>query len=222
MNSLNFPLSNTSQQTKEHYFFYSLANVQKNFKKDSCLRATFEKYDFLKFAFSEACLLHISFVKKSVVQTIESDLFYKPFSEADHFVIPVSISAKKINNKQNFLSQYQKIIQQFDAYFLGSLRSFELDFQFSQLWGTPTFKKIWQTMFLIPSGQTETYGGLAKQVFGSNRYSRVVALACKRNPLVIVIPCHRIVGTNGKLTGYFYGLDVKKDLLKHESESFIL
>ena len=101
-----------------------------------------------------------------------------------------------------------------DAYFLGKLSLFSLDFQ---LLGTSTFKKIWQTMSLIPCGQTETYGGLAERVFGSKRYSRVVALACKRNPLAIIIPCHRIIGSNGKLTGYFYGLEIKKALLRHEA-----
>ena len=179
MGVLSSSSSNSFQKTEEHYLFYSLTDVQRDVK-NSFLSAIFEEYDFLKFCFFQNNLRHISFVKKSAIQTTNIPSFYKPFRQANHFIIPASIQTNNHNYKQKNLVNYQKIVQQFDSYFLGKSKNFELVYQLS---GTPTFKKIWQTMSLIPYGQTETYGELAERIFGSKRYSRVVALACKRNSL---------------------------------------
>lgn len=81
--------------------------------------------------------------------------------------------------------------------------------------GTPFQKKVWKAMCEIPYGQTRSYGDLARTI-GSPKAFRAVGGACNRNPISIVQPCHRVVGTNGSLTGFFGGLDLKAKLLHFE------
>ena len=84
---------------------------------------------------------------------------------------------------------------------------------------TPFRKRIWQILLTIPFGQTRTYGDLAKQVaseFGKRPCAQAVGGAVGHNPISIIIPCHRVVGGGGKLTGYAGGLDRKEALLKLE------
>lgn len=82
--------------------------------------------------------------------------------------------------------------------------------------GTDFQKKVWKVLREIPYGATRTYGEIAKQV-GSPRAARAVGGACNANPLLIVTPCHRVVGQNGQLTGFAAGLDAKAHLLHVES-----
>jgi methylated-DNA-[protein]-cysteine S-methyltransferase len=84
--------------------------------------------------------------------------------------------------------------------------------------GTPFQKRVWDALLEIPPGQTATYGGIAERI-GSPAACRAVGLANGLNPISIVIPCHRVVGSNGKLTGYGGGLDRKQWLLQHEGGS---
>ena len=81
--------------------------------------------------------------------------------------------------------------------------------------GTPFQKKVWAAMREIPYGETRSYGDLARAI-GSPKAFRAVGGACNRNPIAIVQPCHRVVGTNGSLTGFFGGLDLKEKLLQFE------
>ena len=84
--------------------------------------------------------------------------------------------------------------------------------------GTPFQKQVWQALLAIPFGQTRTYGDLAKQ-FGKPQAARAVGAATGRNPLSIIVPCHRLIGSSGKLTGFAGGLDVKRRLLELEAKS---
>lgn len=84
--------------------------------------------------------------------------------------------------------------------------------------GTDFQKKIWKAINSIPYGSTSSYGATAEKI-GSPGASRVVGMACNRNPAPIFIPCHRVIGSNGSLTGYSGGLDVKKALLNIEKGS---
>lgn len=84
--------------------------------------------------------------------------------------------------------------------------------------GTPFQKRVWKALQDIPYGETRTYGQIAALV-GSPRGARAVGMACNRNPVMIAIPCHRVLGSNGSLTGYACGLDIKKQLLKLEGIS---
>jgi methylated-DNA-[protein]-cysteine S-methyltransferase len=81
--------------------------------------------------------------------------------------------------------------------------------------GTPFQQKVWHALLHIPAGQTISYGQLAIQI-GAPKAVRAVGAAVGRNPLSIVIPCHRVVGANGSLTGYAGGLEGKRWLLQHE------
>lgn len=86
--------------------------------------------------------------------------------------------------------------------------------------GTDFQKQVWQILLTIPYGETRTYGSIAKELaerLGKERISaQAVGGAVGRNPISILVPCHRVVGTDGKLTGYAGGLDKKEWLLKHE------
>ena len=80
--------------------------------------------------------------------------------------------------------------------------------------GTPFQQSVWRELLTIPYGQTASYGYIAKRI--SCRSAQVVGGAVGHNPIALIIPCHRVIGSNGQLTGYAYGLDRKKWLLSHE------
>lgn len=102
--------------------------------------------------------------------------------------------------------------QQLVAYFAGTLTEFDLPLQ---LQGTPFQHQVWQALKTIPYGATMSYGELAHHI-GQPKASRAVGLANGRNSLSIVVPCHRVIGANGKLTGYGGGIERKQWLLNHE------
>jgi len=103
--------------------------------------------------------------------------------------------------------------RQLDEYFSGSRSSFELDVDLRG--SAPFAQHVLDELARVPYGQTTTYGTLAAKV-GSPRGARAVGMVMNRNPIPIVLPCHRVVGANGSLTGYAGGLDVKEKLLQLE------
>jgi methylated-DNA-[protein]-cysteine S-methyltransferase len=107
-----------------------------------------------------------------------------------------------------------KAEEQLLSYFAGELRQFDLPLEPR---GTDWQRKVWRALSEIPFGQTESYGGLAGRV-GNARASRAVGLANNRNPVAVIIPCHRVIGASGDLTGYGGGLPLKAWLLAHERE----
>ncbi len=102
--------------------------------------------------------------------------------------------------------------EQLDGYWQGSLRTFDLPFGAA---GTPFQQQVWRALCTIPFGQTWTYARLADEI-GKPSAVRAVGAANGRNPLFLVVPCHRVIGSNGTLTGYAGGLDMKRALLDHE------
>lgn len=102
---------------------------------------------------------------------------------------------------------------QLDAYFAGELHRFELPLAPR---GTAFQAMVWQALSAIPFGQTESYGMLAVRL-GKPKASRAVGLANGHNPISIIVPCHRVVGANGSLTGYGGGIERKRWLLAHET-----
>ncbi|MEU3292809.1 methylated-DNA--[protein]-cysteine S-methyltransferase [Streptomyces longwoodensis] len=102
--------------------------------------------------------------------------------------------------------------EQLEAYFAGELTEFTLELR---LHGTPFQRGVWSALRAIPYGETRTYGQLAA-LLGQPTASRAVGLANGRNPVGIVVPCHRVVGANGDLTGYGGGLHRKRRLLDFE------
>jgi methylated-DNA-[protein]-cysteine S-methyltransferase len=104
---------------------------------------------------------------------------------------------------------------QLDRYFAGSLTGFDLPLD---LRGTAFQRRVWSALLDIPFGETASYGELAAGL-GRPGSARAVGLANGRNPISIIVPCHRVIGSNGKLTGYGGGLDRKAWLLDHEARS---
>ncbi|MDW7672545.1 MAG: methylated-DNA--[protein]-cysteine S-methyltransferase, partial [Bacillota bacterium] len=84
--------------------------------------------------------------------------------------------------------------------------------------GTPFFQKAWEHLCAIPFGETATYKEIAARV-GSPRAARAIGLANNRNPIPIFIPCHRVIGSNGALTGYRGGIDLKRHLIEMERKT---
>lgn len=105
--------------------------------------------------------------------------------------------------------------QQLNEYFAGKRTVFTIDLD---MVGTAFQKKVWEALLTIPFGETRTYGDIARQV-GNPKASRAVGAANGRNPVSIITPCHRAVGSNGSLTGFAGGLDAKQYLLTLESKS---
>ena len=103
---------------------------------------------------------------------------------------------------------------QLAAYFAGQLTSFDLPLAPA---GTEFQRKVWAGLLAIPYGQTISYGELARRI-GSPAASRAVGLANGRNPISIVVPCHRVIGSDGGMTGYGGGLDRKRFLLALERD----
>ena len=106
--------------------------------------------------------------------------------------------------------------KQLEEYFLGQRKVFNLPIG---LGGTDFQRKVWLAVGKIPFGQTTTYAKLAEQL-GNPAAIRAVGTAIGANPLLIILPCHRIIGSNGSLTGYAGGLDKKKALLEFEGHPF--
>ncbi len=104
------------------------------------------------------------------------------------------------------------VAQQLQEYFTGKRTTFDLELDPV---GTAFQKRVWKLLLQIPFGQTRSYGALAQQL-GQPTASRAVGMANARNPIAIIVPCHRVIGTSGKLTGYAGGLDMKERLLAFE------
>ena len=100
-------------------------------------------------------------------------------------------------------------------YFAGKPR--KIDFPLSPA-GTDFQRRVWEILLNIPYGQTTTYGAIARQL-GEKMSPQAVGQAVGKNPIAIIIPCHRAVGSKGQLTGYAWGLETKQWLLRHEEET---
>lgn len=104
-------------------------------------------------------------------------------------------------------------VQQLEEYFFNKRTSFDLPIEFS---GTEFQKKVWNELCKIPYGETATYKQIAKNI-GNEKAVRAVGTAIGKNPIAIVVPCHRVIGSDGSMTGYAYGVDIKVKLLEKES-----
>ena len=105
------------------------------------------------------------------------------------------------------------VLAQLQEYFRGERREFEVDLDLA---GTDFELRVWDELRQIPYGTTTTYGEIARRI-GDPEAGRAVGVANARNPIAILVPCHRVIGSDGDLTGYAGGLDRKKWLLDHES-----
>jgi len=122
------------------------------------------------------------------------------------------------SNWQQSSTPFSETVRQLEAYFSGRLKSFNL---LLAPQGTPFQQRVWTELCAISYGETISYGELARRI-GNPNASRAVGLANGSNPIPIIIPCHRVIGSNGKLTGYGGGLPIKEKLLALEKKQMIL
>lgn len=107
---------------------------------------------------------------------------------------------------------FDAVAEQLAEYFAGERTTFDLPLR---LHGTPFQRRVWEALCEIPYGETTSYGELAERI-GRPGAARAVGLANGRNPVSIIVPCHRVVGSTGSLTGYGGGIAVKRQLLDFE------
>tara|TARA_B100000003_G_scaffold208719_1_gene230015 strand:+ start:3075 stop:3506 length:432 start_codon:yes stop_codon:yes gene_type:complete len=116
------------------------------------------------------------------------------------------------NSKQPPL--IKKITKQLDEYFSKKRTIFDIPIHYN---GTPFQNKVWEELLKIPYGNTLSYGDIAKKLGKPPLTSRAIGTANSKNKIAIIIPCHRVIRSNGKLSGYAGGIDKKIWLLNHES-----
>lgn len=135
-------------------------------------------------------------------------------SEDNEGICGVSICT---SNECSHLSQSKlkdETFRQLTEYLQGKRKSFNVKLS---LKGTEFQKSVWKQLLNIPYGETRSYGEIAALI-GNAKASRAVGMACNRNPVMIIVPCHRIIGKKGCLTGYAAGIDLKEKLLDMEME----
>lgn len=110
---------------------------------------------------------------------------------------------------------FSDVVEQLAAYFAGELTDFDVELDMR---GTEFQRRVWNALLTIRYGQTQSYGEIAEQI-GAPGAARAVGLANGRNPIAVIVPCHRVIGAGGSLTGYGGGLDRKRTLLELEKRS---
>lgn len=124
-----------------------------------------------------------------------------------------SLKTCEIEDGENEPSELtERVFGQLEEYFSGKRKVFDLPFKMN---GTAFQMKVWQELLKIPYGDTVSYSEIAERI-GCPEGARAVGGAVHNNPLWIIVPCHRVVGKNGKLTGYAGGTEMKKTLLELE------
>jgi methylated-DNA-[protein]-cysteine S-methyltransferase len=120
------------------------------------------------------------------------------------------------NDWRRAVQPFVTAVEQLRAYFAGELHAFDVPLAPH---GTPFQRRVWRALRDIPFGSTESYGALARRIDAPGA-ARAVGLANGHNPIGIIVPCHRVIGANGSLTGYGGGIERKRWLLAHEA-SFV-
>ena len=145
---------------------------------------------------------------KKIIITLFGILFFALGAHAQKYCV---IDSKYILEK---LPEYTNAQKQLDEYFAGKRTQFSVPFQ---LQGTSFQKKVYQALLKIPYGKTQSYADIAR-IIGHDRAYRAVGSANHVNRLPIIIPCHRVIGSKGKLVGFRGGLEIKSWILAHEQQ----
>lgn len=144
--------------------------------------------------------------------TISSPVGFLELKTDGQFLLAVSFVDQMQNHEMNLPEIMKRTIQELAEYFEGKRKTFEIALKPE---GTEFQKKVWDEVAKIPFGSTKSYLDIAL-LAGTSLHTRAVGLANGKNPIPIIIPCHRVIGQNGKLTGYAGGIDRKRWLLQHE------
>lgn len=134
-------------------------------------------------------------------------------SEKDEKIIGLGFSDyKKENEIEKETDAIRKTYLQLKEYLSGKRKNFDIEIE---MIGTEFQKKVWKELLNIPYGETRSYKDIAIAI-GNEKACRAVGNANNKNPIAIIVPCHRVIGSNGSMTGYAGGLDIKEKLLKIE------
>ena len=134
-------------------------------------------------------------------------------SEKEGKIIGLVFSdSKKENEIERETDSIIKTYMQLKEYLSGKRKSFDIEIE---MMGTEFQKKVWKELLNIPYGETRSYKDVATAI-GNKKACRAVGNANNKNPIAIIVPCHRVVGSNGCMTGYAGGIDIKEKLLKIE------
>ena len=144
---------------------------------------------------------------------VKSPLGYTQITGDENGIVSISIMNSEEIPTKEIPETLKPCVLQLQEYFEGKRQHFNLTLNPS---GTPFQKQVWDELLKIPFGKTISYMNLTKRL-GDVKAIRAVANANGKNPLWIVVPCHRVIGSDGSLTGYAGGLHRKKWLLEHES-----
>ncbi len=135
-------------------------------------------------------------------------------AEDEKGICEISLNSVYVDN--SYIKKETPLIKQAEKelreYFEGTRKVFTVPLS---LKGTPFQMKVWEELRKIPYGETLSYGQIAENV-GNPKAARAVGMANNKNPIMIIVPCHRVIGKNGKLVGYAGGVDIKEKLLKIE------
>lgn len=147
------------------------------------------------------------------IDNVETDIGYLEITATDKGVISIYFVDQTQSVKKNQHTEQAK--QQLLEYFAGERSEFDLSLQ---LQGTDFQQRVWQALTNIKHGETCSYSDIAQEI-NNPKGVRAVGLANGKNPISIVVPCHRVIGKSGSLTGYAGGVNRKAWLLNHESDS---
>jgi len=159
-----------------------------------------------------------------MTQSTASIVFISPFGPLQlhsngtaltRILLPSQIAGTDPNTEHDMDDVLQEASREFQAYFDGQLTKFEVPLEPET--GTTFQREVWAALRQIPVGATISYSALAIQV-GRPKAVRAVGAANGRNPLPIIVPCHRVIGADGTLTGYAGGVQLKQQLLGHEKQ----
>lgn len=153
--------------------------------------------------------------EKRYITFLESPIGWLKLTSDSFSLLKVEFENSKGSSDNKLPEILVETKQQLNEYFSGNRTNFQLKLKPE---GTEFQQKIWDLVKNVPFGKTATYLDFAK-LSGSEKNTRAVGLANGKNPIPIIIPCHRIIGSNGKLTGYAGGIERKRWLLQHELTS---
>ena len=155
---------------------------------------------------------NIKLTDKVKVYNWLSPVGYIHIKEENNFIIGIGFGEHNYDCTDIPSPLINTAVNQLSQYFKGERKNFQLPIKLN---GTDFQKRVWQALLTIPYGETRCYGEIAKQI-GNPKGQRAVGMANNKNPISIVVPCHRVIGKNGNLTGYAGGLNIKEKLLNLE------
>jgi len=153
-------------------------------------------------------------MKRMLTRTIDAPFGKLTLAVQDEALVAVHFGADPATDNSDVSETLDCAAEQLEEYFSGARCAFSVPIAMQ---GTPFQQRVWRALMDIGYGQTATYQDIADMI-GNPKACRAVGMANNRNPLPIIVPCHRVVGKDGSLTGYAGGLDVKEWLLNLEKQ----